>query len=286
MHRYKTFDKNFKHRWPCPHADGTDGHSKENGPVPNGVVDNIHIHHSPATEEKKKRALPLHNTEDVFNEWGALLRQQDEIDQKLQKENYDKMRIRQQSYKAELDRQYVELQNKKKGVLGEQVKKEEEIIKYQEKVIEQKVKQEEDKKQKIKDEQKTDAVSGFTEVQIKRQQEEKLRELDREQNREKAKREEKLQNDMRLQSQIKKKQEENDYMTVLNLQAKEKQRKLQQEKETDKTFVVAETIKLNREESARNNFFNKLKKFQSDNEQKQKSLQRYMSQDQAALGGK
>ena len=67
---------------------------------------------SPQTEEKKKRALPIHNTEDVFNEWGALLRHQDEIDQKLQKENYDKMKLRQLNYKAELDKQYVELQNK------------------------------------------------------------------------------------------------------------------------------------------------------------------------------
>lgn len=171
----------------------------------------------------------------------------------------------------------------KKGIHGDQVKKEEELIKYQEKVIDQKLRQEEAKKQKIKDEQKTDAISGFTDLQNKKLQEERMRDLERQQNRDKAKMEEKMQNDMMAQSQLRKKQGENDYLNTLNLQAKEKQKKMQQEKETDKMFVIAETAKLNKEESARNNFFNKLKKYQSDNEVKHKSLLKYMSQDPSAL---
>lgn len=69
--------------------------------------------------DRKVRALPLHNTEDVFNEWGALLRHQDEIDIKIQKENYEKMKLRQQNYKAELDKQYQQLVNRRKGVHGD-----------------------------------------------------------------------------------------------------------------------------------------------------------------------
>lgn len=252
--------------------------------ISNGAgVDPSFLSKTPQVDSNKKRALPLHNTEDVFNEWGALLRHQDEIDQKLQKENYEKMKLRQMNYKAELDKQFVELQNKKKGIHGDQVKKEDELLKYQEKVIDQKIKQEEALKQKIKNEQKSDAISGFTEVQLKRQQEEKMRELERQQNREKAKMEEKMQNDMMVQSQLRKKQGENDYLNTLNLQAKEKQKKMQQEKESDKMFLLAETAKLNQEESARNNFFNKLKKYQSDNEVKHKSLLKYMSNDPSAL---
>ena len=34
--------------------------------------------------------MPVHSTKDVFNERGALLRNQDEIEQKLQQENYEK----------------------------------------------------------------------------------------------------------------------------------------------------------------------------------------------------
>lgn len=74
---------------------------------------------SSAVAERKKRALPLHNTEDVFNEWGALLRHQDEIDMRVQKQNYEKMKLRQQNYKAELDKQYQELMNRRNGIQGE-----------------------------------------------------------------------------------------------------------------------------------------------------------------------
>jgi len=30
------------------------------------------------------RPLPIHNKEDVFNEWGALIRHKDEVDMELQ----------------------------------------------------------------------------------------------------------------------------------------------------------------------------------------------------------
>lgn len=166
------------------------------------------------------------------------------------------------------------------------MKKEEENLKYQERAIEQRAKQEEASKMRVKNEQKLDAIAGYTEVQVKKQQNERMRELEREMNREKAIREEKAQSDMKLQSIQKRKQDGSEYRDVLALQMKEKQKKAVQDKESDKFFVISEAKKLNNEENARNNFFNKLKKYQSDNEIKHKSLLRYMSQDSIAQSSK
>ena len=196
----------------------------------------------------------MHNTEDVFNEWGALLRQQDEIDQKNQKENYEKLKMRQKNYKAELDKQYQELINKRKGFYGDLAKKEEENIKFQEQKTENRFKQEETKKMKLKNEQKYDAITGFTELQIKKQQDERMREMERETNREKVLREEKLLNDQKAQSKIKRVQDGSEYFNVLQMQIKEKQKKVLQDKETDKYFIQAETNKLNKEEQSRSRF--------------------------------
>ena len=222
----------------------------------------------------------------MFHEWGALLRHQDEIDQKLQQENYEKFKKRQQNYKAELDKQYQELMKRKKGFYGDLAKKEEENLKFYEKRLEQRFKQDETKKIKLKNEQKNDAISGFTEIQIKKQQDERMREMEREINKEKVIREEKAQNEMISQSKLKRKQEGSEYFNILSMQIKEKQKKIAQVKESDKYFLLSETNKLNREENARSRFFNKLKKYQSDNEIKHKSLLRYMSQDSLAQSGK
>lgn len=229
------------------------------------------------------RALPLHNKEDVFNEWGAILRQQDEIEQRQQVELQQKLKLRQQTYKSELDKQYRELQAKKKGVIGEQAQREDQLMKFQESRVEQRRKQEEAKRAKLKQEQLLNAQSGFTEMKLRKQQEDNMREMEKDMYREKISKEEKLQNELMQQNKVKKKQGESDYYNMLAMQAREKQKKAQQEKETDKQFLIAETAKLNHEEMSRNRFFNKLKKFQTDNEIKQQSLMKYMSQDAAVL---
>lgn len=280
------FDR--RHYWPCPYAGNKESQgagNKDKLPEVQNPVEVSHAQH-PVTQESKIRPLPLHTTEDVFNEWGAVLRHQDEIDKKIQQQNYEKMKQRQVNYKKELDKQYQELQNKRKGVLGDQMKKEEELIKYQEKLIDQRAKQEEVKRQKLKEDQKVDALAGFSELQVKKQQDRMMRDMERDMHREKVQMEQKIQNDLKHKNMTKKKQEENEYYNILSMQAKERQHKLKQEKDTDKQFSIAETIKLNNEEKARNRFFDKLKKIQDTNDQKHKRLLNFMSQDPSVLSSK
>jgi len=82
-----------------------------------------------------------------------------------------------------------------------------------------------------------------------------MREMEKDMYREKVSKEEKLQNELMQQNKLKKKQGESDYYNMLAMQAREKQKKAQQEKETDKQFLIAETAKLNHEEMSRNRFF-------------------------------
>ena len=59
-----------------------------------------------------------------------------------------------------------------------------------------------------------------------------------------------------------------------------------QDKEADKQFLISETHKLNTDEKNRNKFFDKLKNIQVKNDEKQKSLLKYMQQDKAVLNAK
>lgn len=54
------------------------------------------------------RPLPVYERENVFNEWGAVIKHQDEIDRELRRIQDEKMRQRQKNYKMQLDLQYQE----------------------------------------------------------------------------------------------------------------------------------------------------------------------------------
>lgn len=106
---------------------------------------------SPMTLSKKVRPLPIHNKEEVFNEWGAILRHQDEIDQTVQKQNLEKMKLRQQSYKLELDKQYRELQANKKGYMSQNARKEEDLVHFQQRQVEQRQLKEDVNKKRLQE---------------------------------------------------------------------------------------------------------------------------------------
>lgn len=60
-----------------------------------------------AASAKNWRSMPIHNKEEVFDEWGAIIRQQDEIDHEIDRLN--KKQLRQINYKQELDKQMNEV---------------------------------------------------------------------------------------------------------------------------------------------------------------------------------
>ena len=59
--------------------------------------------------------MPIHNTEEVYNEWGAVIKKQDEIDQEILRRESEKNKLRQKNYRAELDRQLYEVNQRKQG---------------------------------------------------------------------------------------------------------------------------------------------------------------------------
>lgn len=113
-----------------------------------------------------------------------------------------------------------------------------------------------------------------------------MRDMEKEMHRQKLQREQKIQQDQQQQQKIKKKQDENIYSQTLALQAKERQNKMKQEKESDIHFSKAESVKLNNEEMQRKGFFDNLKRIQDLNDQKHKSLLKYMSQDASVLNSR
>jgi len=69
-------------------------------------------------------------------------------------------------------------------------------------------------------------------------------------------------------------------------QSREKKNKILHSKEADRHFVKTETNKLEIDESNRNKFFAKLKNIQVKNDEKQKSLLKYMKQDKSTFNAK
>jgi hypothetical protein len=237
---------------PCQYAAKPTPNPYENGRSQNNhsILSN-HTNKQNSMTEKKVRPLPLHTKEDVFDEWGAVLRRQDEIDSKIQQDNYDKMRLRQVNYKMELDKQFQEQQNKKKGAMGHLNKKEEDLLKYQEHLVDQKIKQEDVQRNRMVLNQKSDALVGLNDLQTKKRQDQMMRDMERDMHKEKLLKDQMVQERQRRSNIDKKKLEENEYHNMLGMQAKEKQMKLLQDKEADKHFAHAEAVKLNNDENNR-----------------------------------
>lgn len=159
-------------------------------------------------------------------------------------------------------------------------------MKYQEKLVDQKIKNEEMQRQRMMQNQKSDAQIGLTELQTKKKQDQMMKDMERQMFKEKMLKEQMLLEQNRRNNLDKKKNEENEYHNLLNMQAKEKQMKLRQEKESDKQFAIAESAKMNTDEENRNRFFNKLKDIQSKNDEKHHRLLKFMQQDSSVLSAK
>ena len=92
-----------------------------------------------------RRPMPVHERENVFNEWGAVIKHQDEIDRELKRIQNEKLRERQKNYKMQLDMQHQEYLMKKKGAMSELAKKEEDILKVYQKDLQEKQRIEDEK---------------------------------------------------------------------------------------------------------------------------------------------
>lgn len=110
------------------------------------------------------RPMPVHERENVFNEWGAVIQHQDEIDRELRRQQDNKLRERQKNYKMQLDMQYQEYQNKKKGSMTEMARKEEDMLKQYQKGLEVKRKAEDDKRSQLMNQQKEAAFQSINEM--------------------------------------------------------------------------------------------------------------------------
>lgn len=225
------------------------------------------------------RPLPVHERENVFNEWGAVIKHQDEIDRELRRQQEEKMRERQKNYKMQLDMQYQEYLSKKKGSMSELARKEEEILKQHQKELDEKMRMEDQKRNQIMDQQKNAAFQSLNEMNTMKKQQQTIRDMERQLYYDKMKRQEELENQRKREEKEKQKNDQANYSRILQLQQKSKVDKAMNERMADKRFSEAERQQLNKQEDARNQFFQKLNKIQEVNDMKQKKLQEFMEQD-------
>jgi hypothetical protein len=245
--------------------------------VQNGI-----IHNTP----QARRHLPVHDRENVFNEWGAVIKHQDEIDRELKKQRDHKLRERQQNYKMQLDLQYNEHMNKKKGALSDQARKEDDIMKVYEKGVEGKRRLEDEKKSQMVTQQKTAAYQSINELSTMKKQQQSIREMEKQLYYNKLKQQEEMENQRKLDDKEKYKIDQGNYSRILAMQHKSKVDKLHDEKAQNWHFSEAERVQLNRQEEDRGKFFTKLNDIQKFNDIKQKKLVEYMEKDPKEMRSK
>lgn len=232
------------------------------------------------------RPLPVYERENVFNEWGAVIKHQDEIDRELRRQQEEKLRERQKNYKMQLDMQYHEHLSKKKGAISEQAKREEDMLNQYQRDLEDKRRQEDEKRNQLLNEQKTAAFHSMNEMNTIKQQQQSIRDMERELYSNKMKMQEELERKRKQEEKEKLKNDQANYSRILQIQAKSKLDKMYSEKVADKHFSEAEKIELSKQEAQRNRFFDKLSKIQEANDLKQKKLREYMEQDPKELRSK
>lgn len=235
---------------------------------------------------KNLRPLPIFERENVFNEWGAVIKHQDEIDRELKRQQVDKYRERQKNYKMQLDQQYNEMMAKKKGSLSQQAKREDELHRQYQRSLEDKQRQEDDKKHQLLTQQKAAANESINELSIMKRQQRNINEIERQLYSDKLRQQEQIENQRKNEEKEKAKTEQMSYHQILSMQHKSKVDKFRTEKEADRRFFEAEKKQLEKQDDQRNQFFQKLSNIQQVNDLKQKKLQEYMEQDPKEIRSK
>jgi len=123
--------------------------------------------------------MPVHQKEEVFNEWGAVLKHQDEIDREMKRQQDEKYRERQKNYKKQLDMQYQEFVSKKKGSHSEAVKREDQLLKAYQKDLEEKKRAEEEKRNLVLSQQRAAAFESLNEVNVMKKEQQTIQEMER-----------------------------------------------------------------------------------------------------------
>jgi hypothetical protein len=114
-----------------------------------------------------KRPLPILEKDNVFNEWAAVIKHQDEIDQEMKRLQTLKRRERQLKYKQDLDNQHNEFIKRKKGALSQEMAREEEIRNLQVKRLKERdTKNDRIQKKKMED-MKKDSINSILEQREK-----------------------------------------------------------------------------------------------------------------------
>ena len=251
-----------------------------------GHARNVSASAGSVNQQLSVRPLPVHEKECVFNEWGAVLKHQDEIDREIKRQQDDKLRERQKNYKMQLDMQYQEYLNKKKGAMSEISKKEDEMIRIQQKTLNEKQKLDEEKRNSLLNQQKNDAYNSLNEMNSYKREQQSIKEMEKQMYYNRMKMQEEMEKQKRIEDKEKLKSDQINYSRILQIQQQSKLDKLNNDKLADKKFSEAEKRKIEKEEEQRNKFFEKLSKIQETNDIKQKKLQEYMEQDPKELRSK
>ena len=110
-----------------------------------------------------RRHLPIEERKKVFNEWGAILRHQDEVEQRVQQDQMAQQRHYKEAFRANLDEQRLQRERDVKAKRDRDRSDEMEMIRAQQELQQRRFLQDEKKRQEIRDSVKQRAKESLQE---------------------------------------------------------------------------------------------------------------------------
>ncbi|CDW84537.1 UNKNOWN [Stylonychia lemnae] len=223
---------------------------------------------------------------EIFNEWAAVIQQQDKIEEQKIAQDQMRHKIRQFQYKMELDQQNAMHSQLKKNNQTYKVQTEQEMLDYLSKRDEAKQLEEEGKRQKAKlYVQEGIHFSLDQKRKSEFQQREKLRQ-DSDNYRDQILRQQQEQRERQINEKLQRQNEQLQYQQELQNQEQMKKQTHIMQKLEDQKLTQDYKNKLEQEEQNRQQYFVNLHRFQDKNDQKLKALNNYLSEDLHQLAKK
>jgi len=230
-----------------------------------------------------KRYMPVMPKKGIFNEWGAVLRHQDEMEREQERQEFQMNKVRQEEYRKSLENQIKYQQDQYVGMVSSHKGQDEEFVKDQWKREQKRIKKEESEVIRKKQHAVNIAKETMQNNQILRQQVQAVKQTENDVIRDQLIHSERQELKRMETQRATKKNNQTSMKHYLDQQTVMKNQQQHSLKSQDKIIAKLGIEKEEQEAKRRNEYFERLQKFQDRNDLKTQSLIKYMKDDPKSL---
>ncbi|CAI2386807.1 unnamed protein product [Moneuplotes crassus] len=226
-----------------------------------------------------KRYMPVLPKKGVFNEWGAVLRHQDEMEKEQERQEYAMNKLKQEEYKRSLQSQIMNHQAQYVGMVGSHKNQDQEFVQNQWRAEQERVKREHAEDINKKNQAIELAKESLQKAQILKRKDQAVKFAEDQAIRDQLRRQEEEELQRVQTKRATKLMDQEKMKQFLNVQKSMRTQKENRLREDDKMFAKIGMEKEEQDSLKRNDYFKKLQRFQDINDKKTANLIKYMQSD-------